>query len=644
MAVFTNQRIHQIFTNIQSEIVSQDELAKRFGVSTRTIRSDINELNEYLQDYDACIVYERGNGYHLKINNEALFATIKTEKIADDENIPRTARDRVDALLLKLLMLPLPVKLDDIAEKWFISRGTIQQDMSIVREYLHKHDIQIEGIPHQGIRLSGNEWAIRTCITEILWRRFSQEINKDIAKFSLTYLDNIDLTYIDKVLQNSLSRFDIRLTNEGHQYLIFNCATTILRITRGRELTTFINNEMDPVIQNAVKEISNGLIYFLGGELSNAEQAYLCTQLAAQRIIGNEQPNQKTGLHTKLLAHILQYINDSYNYDLRNDEKLKRDLTTHLATLLTRLQFNINTPNPLLDDIKQYYPFAYDVTLDALRSASTLLPYPISEDELGYLAVHIGVSLECNYGTSHHRPTQVLIVTDSGNSTVRVIETKIMREFPQLKFNRALSLQEYETLENIDEDFVITTIRLAEKNKPVVKIAPFPTPYQLEQVGRLAMINQTKPYIIERFFDERYFIILNEKISQEALFKKICKKLQADGYVTSDFYPSLLERESIVSTLLGEGIALPHSLGLLANKTVVVTIISPQGIEWNTETKEVANVIFLLAISKADYEEAIAIYELFVTFVKEKATKRLINSRNFNDFQVIAKDSLSRIN
>ena len=231
-------------------------------------------------------------------------------------------------------------------------------------------------------------------------------------------------------MQNSLSRFDIRLTNEGHQYLIFNCAPTILRITRGRELTTFINNEMDPVIQNTVSEISNRLIYFLDCDLSKAEQAYLCTQLAPQRIIGNEQPNQKTGLHTKLLDHILQYISDSYNYDLCNDETLKRDLTTHLATLLTRLQFNINTPNPLLNDIKQYCPFAYDVTLDALRSASSLFPYPISEDELGYLAVHIGVSLKSNYGTSHHRPTQVLIVTDSGNSTVRVIEAKIRREFP----------------------------------------------------------------------------------------------------------------------------------------------------------------------------------------------------------------------
>ena len=103
------------------------------------------------------------------------------------------------------------------------------------------------------------------------------------------------------------------------------------------------------------------------------------------------------------------------------------------------------------------------------------------------------------------------------------------------------------------------------------------------------------------------------------------------------------ERESIVSTLLGEGIALPHSLGLLANKTVVATVVAPKGIEWNKETKENAYVIFLLAISKADYEEAMAIYDLFVTFVKEKTTRRLISVKNFNEFQMIAKDSLARV-
>ncbi len=644
MAIFTHQRLDQVFASIQIEILPQDELAKRFNVSTRTIRSDINELNEQLSAYSAQILYERGIGYRLKIDDEKQFTTLIGKK-EDENHIPQTGKERVDALLIKLLTLSAPIKLDDIAEEWLISRGTLQQDMTLVREYMQKYQIQVETVPHQGIRIAASEWAIRACMTETLWRRFSQQINLSLADFHPAYLDNIDLSYIDKVLKNSLNRFDIRLSNEGHQYLVFNCAISILRITRAHELISMVKNEPEDVIRKACDEISNGLIFFLGSDLSPAEIHYLHDQIAGQRIVGNETALQKEGDHIQLVDYILQYIDDLYNYDLRNDEKLKRDLTTHIAALLTRLQYHICTPNPLLSDIKQYYPFAYDVTLSALTTASKeLLPYSISEDELGYLAVHIGVSLERNYGAGSIRQTEVLIVTDAGNSTLRVVEAKIMREFPQLKFKRTLSLQEYELLPQIDEDFVITTVRLSAKNKPVVKIAPFPTPYQLEQVGRLAMVDQTRPYIIERFFDESYFMVINEKITQEELFERICSKLQQDDYVTAEFHPSLLERESIVSTLLGEGIAFPHSLGLLAKKTVVVTVISPQGIEWNRETKEVANVIFLLAISKADYEEAMAIYDLFVTFVKEKTTRLLINTKTFHEFQVIAKDSLGRIN
>ncbi|MEG0278989.1 MAG: PRD domain-containing protein [Morganella sp. (in: enterobacteria)] len=644
MGLFTQQRHNQIFAGILNEVVPQDEFAKRFSVSTRTIRSDINEINELIKDHGAHILYERGHGYRLKIDDNVLFEAF-TQQDETENSIPRTGKERIDALLLKLLMLSLPVKLDDIAEEWFVSRSTLQQDMSAVREHLQKYQISSESIPHQGIRLNASEWAIRACLTETLWRRFSEQINHDLATFSPECLDNIDLTYIDKVLHNSINRFDIRLSNEGHLYLIFNCAVTILRITRGHELTSVVkSNTNEDVILNVCNEISKGLIYFLGNDLSNHEISYLHDQIVARRISSQDSVSQKNGSHSELAEYILSYINSLYNYDLRRDEKLKKDLNTHLAALITRLQYHISTPNPLLSDIKQYYPFAYDVTLSALTGASKeLLPHAISEDELGYLAVHIGVSLERNYGAGSIRQTEVLVVTDAGNSTFRVVESKIMREFPQLKFSRDLTLQEYESLEEVDEDFVITTVRISEKNKPVIKIAPFPTPYQLKQVGRLAMIDQTHPYIIEQFFDERFFMVINEKISQETLFQTVCQKLQQDGYVTPDFYPSLQERESIVSTLLGEGIALPHSLGLLANKTVVVTVIAPRGVEWNKETKENAYVIFLLAISKADYEEAMAIYDLFVTFVKEKTTRRLMTVKNFNEFQMIAKDSLARI-
>ncbi|MNE75253.1 Mannitol-specific phosphotransferase enzyme IIA component [compost metagenome] len=91
------------------------------------------------------------------------------------------------------------------------------------------------------------------------------------------------------------------------------------------------------------------------------------------------------------------------------------------------------------------------------------------------------------------------------------------------------------------------------------------------------LVDRTKPYMLEKFFDAEHFMLVNEPLTQAELFQQVCRQLEQEGYVGEDFYPSVVEREAIVSTLLGEGIALPHSLGLLAKKTVVVTLLAPQG-------------------------------------------------------------------
>jgi len=73
----------------------------------------------------------------------------------------------------------------------------------------------------------------------------------------------------------------------------------------------------------------------------------------------------------------------------------------------------------------------------------------------------------------------------------------------------------------------------------------------------------------------------------------------------------------------------------------VLTILAPDGVVWSNKD-EIANVIFLLAIGQEDSEEAMRIYDLFMTFIREKATRRLIASKNFSDFQSIAKDCFGR--
>lgn len=643
MALFPYQRLAYLYDTIKNETLPQQELANRFDVSARTIRADVITLNDILSLYGAHIDYKKNVGYQLVIFDSQRYETLPLEE-NQLKPLPRSSRERVLDLLIRFLTQVKAIKLDDIADSWFISRSTIQSDIAEVKDYLDKYGLLLEKKPYQGMRLLGEEPAIRTCLTDILWQIYTAEDHRTMARLQQTVLHDIDLHYLEKILQNQFERFDLKLTTEGQGYLLYSCAVSISRITMGQELIQYQTDQLDSNIIAAAAEIAEGFAYFLGSSLSEAEFNYLCVQIASRsRGDASSLSNAIQEKSDGLIEHILNYINDHYKYDMRHDEKLKKDLFVHISSMLSRVKYQIHSTNPLLNEIKQYYPFAYDITLSAVNNTEKYTEFTLTEDEISYLAVHIGVALERNYSVEYERHPRVLLVSELGNSTLRMIESKIKRDFPQIQISRPLSYREYEQLSSVEEDFIVTTVRLTEKDKPIVKIAPFPTPYQLEQLGRLAMVDRTMPYILERFFDERLFMVINKPITQQELFKMVCKKLEAGGYVDPDFYPSLIEREAIVSTLLGENIAIPHSVGLLAKKTKVVTILAPQGIVWDKNKNEVANVIFLLAISKDEYEDAMSIYNLFVNFVKEKSTKRLLNSRTFSEFQAIVKDSFGRI-
>lgn len=637
MVRFPYPRLAYLFDALQAETLPQDELAKRFSVSTRTVRADIAALNDILEQYGARFMHSRGEGYRLQVNDAALFGTLQQEK--KRRATPRSAQERVHALLIRFLTSAFSLKLEDLADEWFVSRGTLQSDMAEVRERLAQYALTIEARPRYGMKLFGPEKAIRDCLTDLLFQLHLDDPENPLLENDILHQPQV-ATFAG-LLHPLMSQYAIRLTDEGEQYLIFYCAVALRRIRDGYPLPDFDVEDGDEAVRKVSVWLAGELRKLAGKEISPAEEAYLRVNIAARRVQEVRPTEINADDEEALVDYILAYINAHYNYNLQGDKQLRADLLTHIKTMITRVKYQINIPNPLLANIKQHYPMAYDVTLAAVTSWGKYTPYTLSENEIGYLVLHIGVGLERHYNIGYERYPQVMLVCDTGNSTVRMIQAQIARKFPQLVMTRIVSLRDYEVLPQIEEDFVISNARVSEKNKPVVVMSPFPTEYQLEQLGKLVLVDRTKPYMLEKFFDAGHFMVINEPLDQKSLFKKVCDLLEQEGYVGNDFYSSVVEREAIVSTLLGEGIALPHSLGLLAKKTVVVTILAPQGIAWGDGER--AYVIFLLAISKSDYEEAMAIYELFVTFVRERSMSRLLGSEDFDSFKSVALDCLSRI-
>ena len=170
---FPNQRLAQLFTLLRNETLPQDELAQRLSVSTRTVRADITALNALLAQYGAQFILNRGSGYQLKIDNPASFQALE-ETAPKTQHVPRTAQDRITFLLVRFLTSAFSIKLEDLADEWFVSRATLQNDMVEVRERFQRYQLTLETRPRHGMKLFGSEVSIRACLTDLLWELAQQ--------------------------------------------------------------------------------------------------------------------------------------------------------------------------------------------------------------------------------------------------------------------------------------------------------------------------------------------------------------------------------------------------------------------------------------------------------------------------------------
>lgn len=633
---FPNQRLAQLFTLLQNETLPQDELAQRLSVSTRTVRADITALNELLMHHGAQFVLARGSGYQLKIDDPSRYQQLEATA-PKPQHIPRTAQDRIHFLLVRFLTSAFSIKLEDLADEWFVSRATLQGDMVDVRERFQRYQLTLETRPRHGMKLFGREVSIRACLTDLLWELSQQgPLNPMIRQEAF---DDSVPAALETVLEETLVRHRVRLTDVGERFICLYGAVAARRVSGGYPLADFSAEEVAQNVRDVAHDVANALQKLTGKPFSQAEEAWLCVHLAARQVQDVDPETISADDDEALVNYILRYINQQYNYNLLEDAQLHADLLTHIKTMITRVRYQIMIPNPLLDNIKQHYPMAWDMTLAAVSSWGKYTPYTISENEIGFLVLHIGVGLERHYNIGYQRQPKVLLVCDAGNAMVRVIEAILQRKYPQVEIAATLSQREYEQLASVSEDFVISTVRISEKEKPVVTISPFPTDYQLDQIGKLVLVDRTRPWMLNKFFDAAHFRVIDGPMDQQTLFAELCQQLEQEGFVDEAFHASVVEREAIVSTMLGDGIALPHALGLLAQKTVVYTVIAPQGIAWGDET---AHIIFLLAISKSEYEEAMAIYDIFVTFLRERAMTRLSATRSFDEFKAVAMECVSR--
>lgn len=634
--MFPYNRLNEIFDYVrQNDVVSVSNLSSLLNITDRTIRSDIQAINEIMKEHGAQLKLKRKAGYYIEINDQEKYNTFLIAIKKEKSNNPEldSSQDRIKYLLNILLYSDEYMSLDDLADNIYVSKNTLQNYIKTLKNIFSKYNLEYISKTNVGVKIIGNEDDKRKCLVENVLSFNFQNYVTGFTKDEYTLFEGIDLDLLKQIISSKLKKAQIKTNDFNFKNLVIHFALMISRIQFDCYINTNNSIIIDDNYTDFINDIADEIEHSFNITISEGEKKYLYCHLVANTQLNDLADNDNK--IKELVEELLNSIYLDYNFDLRNDEILSHDLFLHFKSILNTKSFALNKRNPLLNTIKTNFPLAFDITLTCTAKIFNKPPYILTEDEIGYVSLHIGAAIErCFSGSLQNK--SVILVCGSGQATTRMLEARLNVFFKdKITIVRKASYNEfinYTKRELLNIDFVISTIPLKSDYIPTITVDFALNNQDIEAISKfLTSISLNKMKKSNKFFDKNLFIHLDEIDSKESLLKKMCQLMEEQNIVDSNYFDCVMERENLAKTNMNEVFALPHPMRLCAKDTKVAVAIIDKPLTWYRQ--DTVQIIFLLAIKQGDQQDIEHLYDIFIEIVNNpKLQQSIIHSHNYDSF------------
>lgn len=466
---------------LDNKNIDIDDIAQKNKVSIRTIYRDIEKITDNLSSFHLQLNKEN-NKYVIEGNHENL---LELKHILANTFYELTPFERKKIILKELLISKEPIKLEYFAKVFDLTPPTISYYLKDIEKWLEKNNILLISKPGVGIKIKGSEENIRKATVSFIYENMDLNslmeyihidygLNKTTPQESkiLELLDMEVVSQIEKSLIQLQRIYNYPILDKVYINLTIHIALAIKRIEAGEEIkldsSTLENLKKRKEFEMAYT-LTQLLREYTGVELPEDEVGYITMHL-----LGLDYKSNLNAEHKNLIKNVVHTIikeaNKSFHVDFSNDKLLVDGLTNHLMYTLTRIKSNLNIRNPMLKEIKEKYNLLFDKTKKIMNIVQNKYNIDIPEDEIGYIAIHLGAAIERfgNYKDIYN----VLVVCSSGIGSSQMLLSKL-NKYPQLNIIKSCSLDELEdVLSKNNIDLVISTIPIRNLKIKTVVVTP----------------------------------------------------------------------------------------------------------------------------------------------------------------------------
>lgn len=611
-SLFSDNRIANILQILRkTPEITVSALSSRLGVSERTIRNDIKQINQELED---CAVIDGVQGkYSLRIFQMERFRQ-RFSAIMQTDDFLNSSRYRMEYVFGRLMRSEEPLLTDELAYEMNVGRTTLMSDLKKLREEIEPYQLKIIGKTSKGLMLHGTETEIRRYVLDRVYDSIYQDYPLD-----------------EEIVQEMQQMFE----QHSFEKSVRDTFEQFMTLMLDRFLTGHYIGLLPQRYYNLTARAEFGMVDQLVDRFSQIlhiripieEKLFVFLPIAGMRTPADIQDMRSIELdeHVRpLMQHILRQIKAEMDITIRSGE-FTEEFLYHLMFMVNRLRFHVPLKNPMLEDLREKYPLAYQMAGIAARVVREEYQLEVTEDERGYLASYFGVFLT-EVDLQQEKPFRVAVVCGTGRVTARLVAVQLKKILDssaemQLFADEKVSTELLNTF-----DIVLTTVELpCSCDRPMIRIHEIFNDRELlhkiekakywDQIAVPVLDNNW--FVMTGLLDESRFFVLKETDYPSAVAHMV-SSLTESGQVDDRFAQRLQEREKKGTMVFDHAVAIPHSVQYASDKLMLSIGVFPEAVQYGDHEIRVIFLIGLPSQVEAEDNLLIRVYDEMIQIAKDE--------------------------
>jgi lichenan operon transcriptional antiterminator len=374
-----------------------------------------------------------------------------------------------------------------------------------------------------------------------------------------------------------------------------------------------------------------------GVDLTSAELDYL-TRLLTTRVIAPGAtaltPTEVNEDDLQTVRRIVDLVAEEYLLDFRDDAFITR-LAIHLGNLVARARENAHTRNPLTRSIKSSYPMIFDIAVFIASIVQRERGITVDDDEISYIALHLGSHLE--RAARHEELVTATILCPSYYDLHAILRERIERELGgDLQIEFVVTRTDVDPRE-LTSDLVLSTLPSPALREGMVLVQPFLTDDDIaairQAVSRVRR-QRRRARITEQlleYFEPALFFADPPGDDPESIIRGLGRAMVDSGVVDDAYVEGVVDRERMSSTAFTDTLAVPHAMGLAAERTAIALALCPTPVSWGDSRVQVVALIAFSATGRARFQP---LFDQFVDVFSSRrdVTELVRDARDFDGF------------